>query len=305
MSALATAEIRPALTSVVVVIADSGMLAVDCVARVLASNAMVEVLVVDNASQDGVLAELAERFGQDSRLSILPQAVNMGFGPACNRGAMRARGDGLLFLNPDCLLDPGTIARLRATADTLDDVGVLGVRVLDCQGVEERATRRRDPVLSRALSTLLGLARLENRWPALAGIRLPTADAAATAERVDAVSGAFLYLPRTAFESVGGFDEAYFLHCEDLDLCRRIRDAGLEVIYLPAISVRHEQGSSSRRRPLFVSRHKHRGMWRYFKRFDPAARNTVVRVLVWSGIWMHFLLLAPGNAWRQYRSRVS
>ena len=97
-------------------------------------------------------------------------------------------------------------------------------------------------------------------------------------------------MPSTA---LGGFDEGYFLHCEDLDLCRRARDAGLAVLYVPTLSVRHEQGSSSFRRPLFVSRHKHRGMWRYFRKFDPAARNPVLKGLVCCGIWAHFALLAP------------
>lgn len=295
-------ELQPGLTSVIVVTADSGTLALQCVERVLASTAPLELLVVDNASEDSVPGELAERFGPDSRLRILRQGENIGFGPACNRGAAMARGDGLLFLNPDCLIEATTIARLRSMSDSLERVGVLGVGVLDRDGRVEKAARRRDPLLSRSLCSLLGLDRFEGRWPAFAGIGLPAAQGPVRPERVDAVSGACLYLPRAAFDRVAGFDEAYFLHCEDLDLCRRIRDAGLDVYYVPDITVRHEQGSSSRRRPLFVSGHKHRGMWRYFRRFDPAARNPPLRALVWSGIWLHYLLLAPANAWRQHRA---
>ena len=295
-------DVQPGLTSVVVVTANSGKLSVQCVENVLASIAMIEVLVVDNASEDGVLAELEDRFGEDPRLRILRQASNIGFGPACNRGAALARGDRILFLNPDCLVDPATIADLRAATAELGNVGILGVRVLGQNGHEEKAARRRDPTLTKSLSSLLGLARFEGRWPALAGISMPTAADPEAPECVDAVSGACLFLPRSAFDAVSGFDEDYFLHCEDLDLCRRIRDTGLDVVYIPTITVRHEQGSSSRRRPLFVSRHKHHGMWRYFRRFDPAARNPFLRVLVWSGIWLHFLVLAPVNAWRQYRS---
>jgi len=305
MSSAAPGEIQPGLTSVVVVIADSGKLAVDCVACVLASNAPVEILVVDNASEDGVVAELTQRFGKDSRLRIVQQSANIGFGPACNRGTAIARGDGLLFLNPDCLVDPSTISDLRGICDGLANPGVLGVRVLDRNGHEEKATRRRDPSLSRALSSLSGLARFERRWPALAGINMPVASVLQVSEPVDAVSGACLFLPRPVFDAVGGFDEGYFLHCEDLDLCRRVRDAGFEVVYVPVVSVRHEQGSSSRRRPLFVSRHKHRGMWRYFRRFDPASRNPLLSALVWCGIWTHFLALAPINGWHQFRRRKS
>ena len=302
MQKAAPGAFQPGLTSVVVVTADSGTLAIQCLAGVLASSALIEVLVVDNASHDGVIAELARRFGGDSRLRIVQQPANIGFGPACNRGAALARGDAFLFLNPDCLVAADTISDLRRIDTASANPGVLGVRVLDRNGLEEKATRRRDPGLSRALSSLSGLARFEGRWPALAGMHLPDRTAPPGPEPVDAVSGACLFVSRKAFESVGGFDEDYFLHCEDLDLCRRVRDAGFDVVYVPTITVRHLQGSSSRRRPLFVSRHKHRGMWRYFRRFDPASRNPLLHVLVWLGIWTHYLVLAPIHAWRQFRS---
>ena len=108
-------------------------------------------------------------------------------------------------------------------------------------------------------------------------------------------------LPRTAFERVGGFDEGYFLHAEDLDLCRRVRDAGLRVAIDARVRVAHAQGGSSRSRPLFVARHKHRGLWRYFTKFDPAARNPLLRVLVRVGIWAHFVLQVPLLALRGLR----
>jgi GT2 family glycosyltransferase len=112
-----------------------------------------------------------------------------------------------------------------------------------------------------------------------------------------------MQLPRAVFERVGGFDEGYFLHAEDLDLCRRVRALGLRVVIASTVCVEHAQGSSSRHRPLFVARHKHRGMWRYFCRFDPAARNPLLRGLVWLGIWAHFILQAPLLALRALRQR--
>jgi len=122
-------------------------------------------------------------------------------------------------------------------------------------------------------------------------------------EDVEAVSGALMLLPRAVFARIGGFDEGYFLHCEDLDLCRRVRDAGLRVVCANDVCVVHVKGSSSRSRPFFVARHKHRGMWRWFVKFDPAARNRVLRVLVWCGLWMHFALLAPRYGWLLLRAK--
>ena len=295
-------DFESGLTSVIVVTADSGPLALRCVEGVLASESRVELVLVDNASKDGQPDAIESRFGADPRLRVLRNADNLGFGTACNRGAGVASGDALLILNPDCLIDSQVVGRLREAARQLDDAGVLGVRILDGKGDVEPASRRRDPTLARALRSLSG------RLPGLGGrggVNMIDVPASAAPERVDAVSGACMFLPRAAFVRLGGFDEAYFLHCEDLDLCRRARDTGHAVYHLSTISVRHEQGSSSYRRPLFVSRHKHRSMWRYFRRFDAAAGNPFVRGLVWLGIWIHFAMLAPLNAWRQWRARRS
>jgi GT2 family glycosyltransferase len=102
-----------------------------------------------------------------------------------------------------------------------------------------------------------------------------------------------MILPCAVFEQLHGFDEGYFLHVEDLDLCKRVCDAGYRVALAHALRICHLQGSSSHARALFVARHKHRGMWRYFIKFDPAARNPLLRGLVWLGLWTHFALSAP------------
>ena len=100
---------------------------------------------------------------------------------------------------------------------------------------------------------------------------------------VEAVSGALMVMRRWKFERMGGFDESYFLHCEDLDLCRRMRDNGYQVLLAGDIRVHHGKGGSSRHRPVFVSRYKHRGMWRWFRQHDPASSNPLVAAAVWLG----------------------
>jgi N-acetylglucosaminyl-diphospho-decaprenol L-rhamnosyltransferase len=287
------AAIESGLTSVIVVTANSGPLIGDCVVRVLASSARIELILIDNASSDGQIEAIELRHSSDSRLRICRNRKNVGFGPACNQAAELAAGDMMLVLNPDCLLDPDTIERLGAVSVSNPQAGILGVRILDREGREDKASRRREPNLGRALSSLSGLARFGHRWPFLSGIEMPRMLYPSAPESVDAVSGACMFIRREAFDAVGGFDEGYFLHCEDLDLCRRVRDAGFDVLYVPSIALVHEQGSSSHRRPLFVSGHKHRGMWRYFRKFDPAARNPILRALVWCGIWAHFALQVP------------
>ncbi|MGH8172738.1 MAG: glycosyltransferase family 2 protein [Rhodanobacteraceae bacterium] len=292
-------------TRIVIVAADSGSLLSDSVASALASEAPVEVVLVDNASTDGVPERVAAIHATDSRFRMLRNEQNLGFGPACNIGARGSHGDALLFLNPDCTIAPDAVASLRAIARANPMIGLLGVDVHTPDGKSARGNRRRDPTLQRAFMTFTGLARLATRWPGLAGVEMPPPSASTPVlEPVEAVSGACLLVTRRAFEAVGGFDEDYFLHVEDLDLCRRVRDVGYQVAIAHAVQARHAQGGSSRRRPLFVAWHKQRGMWRYFRKFDPASRNVVLRAIVFTGIWLRFALVAP-FVWLRGRSARS
>lgn len=278
----------PGLTSVVIVAADSGEDLGACVECILASTVPVEVIVSDNDSRDGSIDALATRWRDEPRLRILRNGSNLGFGAGCNRGAAQARGDVLLFLNPDCRIEPDTIARLRALM--LPDIGVVGAAIIATDGMPEPASRRCDPYLRRAAMGMLGRG----------GVNM--AEDAMDVQPVDIVSGAAMLLPRAAFEAVDGFDEGYFLHCEDIDLCRRVRDAGLRVVCANAVRIVHAKGTSSRTRPFFVAYQKHRGMWRWFRKFDPAARRPTTRALVACGITAHFLATAP-LLWLRRRRR--
>ncbi len=287
----APAELHAGLTSVVIVAADSGDVLARCVELALASSAELEIIIDDNDTRDGSVARLAARYAQDARVGFVYNGANLGFGAGCNRGAARARGDTLLFLNPDCLIERDTIARLRAVLKAAARGGVVGATQVNADGHIDPASRRRDPLLRRALMSVSGLARFASRWPAFAGVELPPSSAAS--DRVDAVSGALMLLSRDTFARIGGFDEGYFLHCEDLDLCRRVRDAGYDVVCVNEVRVVHAKGGSSRHRPVFVALHKHRGMWRWFRKFDPAARNPLLRGLVFAGIWTAFGVKVP------------
>lgn len=298
------APICAGLTSIVVVAADSGAELGICVQRALAGTAPIELIISDNASSDGAVAAVAAQWVGDRRLRIVYNEKNIGFGAGCNRAAAVVRGDALLFLNPDCRLESDSVACLRAHAAADARIGLVGARIVGADGRPEPASRRRDPLMRRALMSLSGLARFESRWPALAGATLPLSASTPASEDVEAVSGALMLLPRAVFERIGGFDEGYFLHCEDLDLCRRVRDAGLRVTCANDVRVVHVKGTSSRSRPWFVARHKHRSMWRWFVKFDPAARNPLLRALVWCGLWTHFALLTPRYAWSWLREKL-
>ena len=280
--------------SVIVVAADSGPSMRDCVRRVLACDVPLEMILVDNASRDGIPQAIARAHESDHRLRVIYNHANLGFGPAMNRGAAQASGKSLLILNPDCLIDTDTLQRLLATLAANPRAGLIGAVVCDEDGTPDPASYRRDPLMRRALNALLG------RKGDGINVEGPMPHELVEA---DAVSGALMLMPRRVFDYLAGFDEAYFLHCEDLDLCRRVRDAGYRVLLAGDVRVLHGKGTSSRHRPVFVSRYKHRGMWRWFRKFDPDAAKWWVRAIVWLGIWTHFLLLIPGQLWRLARRK--
>jgi GT2 family glycosyltransferase len=107
-----------------------------------------------------------------------------------------------------------------------------------------------------------------------------------------------MLLPRTLFARIDGFDTGYRLHAEDLDLCRRARAAGATVAVANDVRVVHVRGVSSRSRPLFVEWHKHRGLWRYFTKFEAPRRGWPTRVTVFALIWMRFPFAALRAVWR-------
>lgn len=269
----------------VVVSHNSGACLLDCVTDLLAQQMPLDVVVVDNASHDGA----PDRLPADARVRVVKNADNRGFAVACNQGAALAQAPRLLFINPDCRLAPDALPRLCARLDATPRLGILGADLRNADGTPQAAARRRTPRPMRAIGQLLG--RGNESEP------LEMVDVDGLVE-VEATSGALMLMPRTVFEQLGGFDEGYVLHCEDLDLCRRVLDAGWRIAVDTRVAVIHLKGTSSRRRPVWVEWQKHRGMWRYFHRFDAVTSPWWLRLLVRLGIAAHFPVAALRAWWK-------
>ncbi len=247
----------------------------DCLQRLRAATGIDEIRVVDNASDDGSLEIVQRHALSDPRLRFIANPDNPGFAVACNQGAAGSSAPWLAFVNPDCLVEVDSLARLRAHASAFD-AALVGADLVDDDGVRDSAARRHDPDFA---------AMLRDPSRARLGVDVDTTQAL---QPVDAVSGALMVLPRALFARIGGFDEAYRLHAEDLDLCRRVRAAGGSVAVANDVRVVHVRGVSSRSRPLFVAWHKHRGLWRYYRKFEARQRSTLVSALVHVAIWCRF-----------------
>lgn len=198
-----------------------------------------QVIIVDNGSTDGS-ADLAV---ENVPLDIVKVGRNLGFGRACNLGAARGSSPYLLFFNPDAELGAGTLDQALGylQGPDGDQVGVCGIRLVDVDGHAHRHCAR-FPTARTFLGNSLGLTRALKRWfpPVLMVDFDHLAD-----RRVDHVMGAFYLMPRRIFEQVGGFDEDFFVYLEDLDLSRRVRQAGYRIEYRAGPAAFHKQGGTS------------------------------------------------------------
>ncbi|WP_447784152.1 glycosyltransferase family 2 protein [Stenotrophomonas bentonitica] len=267
--------------SVIIVSYQSASTLDQCLTRLRAADEVAEIRVVDNNSDDGTLDIVQRHATADPRLHFIANPDNPGFAAANNQGVADSRAPWLAFINPDLMVQAGTLAQLRARGEALGDC-VLGVEQVDEQGQPDAAVRRRDPDFGAML-----------RHPGQGAKLAIPADPTQVLQTVPALSGALLLMPRALFDRIGGWDAGYRLHAEDLDLCRRAREAGAVVAIANDLQVVHVRGVSSRSRPFFVEWHKHRGLWRYFRRFEAPRRNLLVQAAVWGAIWAHAAAQVP------------
>ncbi len=238
------------------------------IAHVLAEPLVDELVVVDNGSTSEDAARL--RRNRRDRTASSPAA---GTRQHRLRPRLQSRrptppqGRRLVILNPDACLQPGCIAALIEGAKGFASPCVVGARVLNTDGSEQRGARRGEVT---PLTTLLSLSHLARVVPALHRFEIHKDDEPAPDGPVatPTISGSCFYMSRADFDAIGGFDEGYFLHVEDIDLCWRARRAGGSVVFQPSAVVLHE-GSTSQSLKIKVEFHKARGLIRYFlKRAD-------------------------------------
>ncbi len=225
---------------------------------------VVELVLVDNGNPPAVTKELARRTKTEPRLRLISGHGNIGFARGCNIGARRVVGHYLLLLNPDCCLGPGAIPALLAEASVLGDHYMLGCRVVNPDGSEQRGSRR---ALLTPYTALVEAFRLDMLAPRLfRRHRLNHHDDPSPngTVRIPAISGACMMLPAATFHAMGRLDEGYFVHVDDLDLCLRLHRAEIAVSYAPHVEVVHYV-SSSQVNPVLVEWHKARGFLYYFR----------------------------------------
>ncbi|MCP4090344.1 MAG: glycosyltransferase family 2 protein [Gammaproteobacteria bacterium] len=283
--------------STIIVNYNAGAFIADCIDSLLKSRLEVEIIVVDNASTDGSLDALQGL----PNVRLISNTENIGFSAACNIGVRAATSEFLLFLNPDCSFIRGTLVDLLDALKEDDHVGMVGGRLTNYDGSEQAGGRRAIPTPWRSFVKAFGLNRFSERWPRLfKDFNLHRQPLPEYPIEVEAISGACMLVKRQALEDVGLWDEGYFLHCEDLDLCMRFRKKGWEILFVPGAPIVHLVGSCSGSRPVFVEWHKHKGMMRFYLKFFRHQYPGVLMWLVALGVWLRFAGIAVFYSMRRF-----
>lgn len=242
------------------------------------------VTVVDSGSPDDTPEMVADEFPEVRLL----RSANIGFSAANNRVLQEAGEPGsadlYLLLNPDTEVRAGALDAAIARLESDPGIGMVGIRLLQPDGSFDHAAKRSFPTPLSALGHFTGLGRNAGAPEQLSGYRATWLDEN-EAGPVDAVNGAFMLVRRKALLEVGLLDEGYWLYMEDLDWCRRFVLAGWRVFYEPAGTALHVKGGSSpgRRRPRQEVAF-HRGMGRFYRRFDAPENPVLLNLAVYLGI---------------------
>ncbi|MCV6638181.1 glycosyltransferase family 2 protein [Candidatus Albibeggiatoa sp. nov. NOAA] len=281
-----------ALTSVIIVNYNSGQYLAQCVTAVLASTVPVEVFVVDNASTDNSIQQLRQALPNHAPVHIEQNTQNLGFAKANNQAINKAIGDYILCLNPDCFVEPDTLAKSRAMMDEYPNAGMAGVMVCNPDGSEQAGARRSVPSPWRSVIRVLHLDKLFPNHPRFKSFVLTEEPLPNTPIELEGVSGAYMFIRQTALAEVGGLDEGYFLHCEDLDWFMRFREQNWKILFIPQIKVTHIKGACSDKQPVTVLWYKHKGMVRFYRKFFQQRYPWIVMLMVISAVWLRFAMLA-------------
>lgn len=265
--------------AVVVVNYNAGEYLARCVASVVAASAglALDLLVVDNASRDGSAPAAAARTPQ---VRLIENPTNRGLSAGWNQGARAVDAPWILFLNPDAEIWQGDLGAFVKAGEARPDVAVLGPVIRNPDGTIYESGRVFPGVVQALGHAFLGPFAPGN--PFTRAYR-QTSWNRTTEREVDWVSFAAMLIRRSAFEAVGGFDEAFWLYGEELDLCTRLRDAGWKVLATPELEVVHVGGISTGRSRQTHLMHS-QGVYRYYRKHRATGWRRASLPLAWAAL---------------------
>ena len=239
-----------------------------------------EIVVIDNASSDGTIAAIA---AAHPGIATIRNEIGRGFAAAVNQGIAATRAAAVAVVPAGTRIPPGTLPRLRGVLEGAPDIAAVAPLVRHLDGTVQRHGLFR-PRPRTALVILFGLARLP--FFAREAERYYGRHVPGPPSDVEQVSGACMVLRRAALEAIGGFDERFYLYCEDVDWCLRATTAGWRIVFAPEVEVRREKSASSRGSGARVIRLYYRSLRQFY------AKHHASGSVVAGGVWMSLAHLA-------------
>jgi len=276
---------------------NSGTYLSDCVRSLMRSAIPMDIHVVDNASTDDSVGQLAAAFGDKPNLSIIRNPDNVGFATANNQVLSKVTAEYFVLINPDCTVEPETISRLLTAMESDAGIGIASCLIRNTDGSVQKTCRRRFPTPLSGLGRVTGLSRVSPER--FRDFDYGDVERVDQLEDVEAISGAFFIVRAESLKKVGLLDEGYFMHCEDLDWCMRFWQSGYRVVFVPEGEVIHHKGVSARGREMRVDWHLHKGMLRFYQKFYAARYPRIVWWLVYAGIVTRFVLRSIKNLFKR------
>lgn len=253
-----------------------------------------EIILVDNGNPDGAVEAAIGPSADGIPVRRLVGHGNIGFAAACNLGARAAEGEILLFVNPDAIIPPGGALALAKDGSKRKDAWLMGAKIIDPDGAEQRGSRRATLTPWRAFVEAAKLYNVAPRHPYFRRFNLHGDPCPSDVTPVPVISGACFMLPKKDYWSIGGMDERYFLHVEDVDFCLRFAKSGGTVYFNPHVSVLHFK-STSDVDPVFVEMRKTSSMMRYFRTHFSEPYPAPFMELVALLLWTQFAVCAIGK----------
>ncbi len=251
--------------SIIIVSYKTGNILIECLQSVFLQRSVRQIILVNNGNSRTLMQQVNELADEEPRLEIITGNGNIGFAKACNLGVRRARSEFILLLNPDSIMEADTIYKSLKVFHSKPNTTVITVKIENPDGSEQRGARRNLITPWTCVVEQFRLDRLAPDHPYFKRLNLNEAKPLEHISRVHCISGAFMLMPRTVYNNLGGMDEQYFLHVEDVDFCMRVEKSGGIILFVPNVSVMHKK-SSSDVYPGFIEWHKARSFCIYFNK---------------------------------------
>lgn len=293
-------SVRETEVLAIIVNFNTGAMLKEAVNSLLAGSVRPDIVVVDNASNDHSVDFLVNDQKYQGKVEIIFNADNRGFAKANNQVLETWKAKYYLLMNPDCVLQTNTVREFITHMDSNPEVGLAGGTLKNPDGTIQKTSKRKFPTPASALARTLGMHHFDISHPQLSNFDLAgEAIENGAIEAVEAISGALMFVRGSVLSRVGLMDEEFFMHCEDLDWCKRFWEAGSKVAYIPTAVALHYKGGSGRG-PRVVW-HLHRGMVRFYRKHYHRKYPLAVSLLVYVGIYLRCLALLIHSSVNRHR----